>query len=35
MFNSDFVTLLVLGLVIVGSKLLIKGLQMMSEEKSK
>jgi hypothetical protein len=33
MFNNDLVTLLVLGCVIIASKLVIKGLQMLSEEK--
>jgi hypothetical protein len=33
MFNNDLVTLVILGLVVLGSKLIIKGLQMMSEEK--
>ena len=35
MFNSDLVTLLVLGGVVVASKLIIKGLQKLAEEKSR
>lgn len=33
MFNSDVVTLFVLGFVILASKLIIKGLHKLSEEK--
>jgi hypothetical protein len=35
MFNNDFMTVLVLLAVIVTSKLIIKGLQKLSEEKPK
>jgi len=35
MFNSDFVTLAILGIVIVATKMIVKGLQILAADKAR